>query len=156
VGSGCLNLTWYHLEFLRHLDNLSTPFLLIGGQARSHYLGTTSRDLDIWMPTDNSQNSTVKSALEKWSSRFSNRTARPIAQPFCLTEKTQIMFPDTDVSVIDDKNQLLRINEQTKIDILFSLEPLSFETSLSNCEWINVNGLQVPILSQADLLKVEK
>jgi hypothetical protein len=55
-------LNSYHREFLKLLSECGVRFMVIGGQARHHYYGTETRDLDVWAQNDEA----LQRALAAW------------------------------------------------------------------------------------------
>ena len=148
-----MNLTWYHREFLAHLCQCSAPHIIIGGQARAFHFGTETSDLDILMPIDNSINSPVHNALVEWSERYPHHTETRICKPFSILEETQIIFPDTPVSVLTDTDEVLEIPDRRRIDVLFFVEGLDFEKAYSRSTISNEIDTYSKILGKQDLDK---
>lgn len=156
MGAVGLNLTWYHRQFLTHLCQCNAPHVIIGGQAKAFHFGTNTLDLDILMPIDNSRNSPVHTALVKWSERFPHHTRPMICEPFTIMDLDQVQFPNADVSVQTDAKIILEITEETKIDILFSIDKLDFESAYKRGVTIYQLSLKSKVLCQQDAINTQR
>ena len=158
MGEGGLNLTWYHTEFLSHLCEFNVPHIIIGGQARAYHFGTNTFDLDILMPVDNTEDSPVHNALIKWYSRYSNHFSinNRICKPFTINPNTQILIPDAVVSVLTETKTILKITEKTRIDVLFLIADLDFESAYKRGITIDQFNLNTKVLCKQDAISTQR
>jgi hypothetical protein len=154
VGAGGVNLTWYHLEFLKHLEKVGAPYLIIGGQARAFHYGSDTSDLDLWMPPDNTYGSPVRRAIWDWFSRYPRHVLPPVPEETPLTETSMVQFPNAEVWVRDDLGEYQKITNETRIDVLFGWPGLPFEGPHRCAVRVAANFGDVSVVSKEDLERI--
>jgi hypothetical protein len=150
MSSGCLNE--YHLQFLKRVLDHKCRFLIIGGQARSIYEATITRDLDVWVDISNSNRPVLELTLTSWAADHRAHSSVDFSQrPLPLRPGVQIKFPDADALFLGADGTLKRIGPADCVDILMSVGSADFAEYYDRAEWRNVDGLHLPFLALTDL-----
>jgi hypothetical protein len=105
----CLNE--YHLQFLQLMVRGNVRFLVIGGQARRIYFGSTTRDLDLWVDISPLSISTFRVALSNWKAKYPVHTIADLSR-LPLRAGLQIKIPDADCIFLDAMAILLNFERQ--------------------------------------------
>lgn len=151
MGAGWVRLTYYHKKFLAHLISHEIAFLIIGGQARVHYYGGTTEDLDLWLQLLNGNDSNVHKAIVEWSAEFPWHTRFPIIEPFEIKPNTQIKFPDADVAIMNASGKTEDVPHSARIDILFGFDNLCFEEAFDASENAVFGTMNLKLVSREHL-----
>ena len=120
------------LDFLELLDKHEVNFLLIGGYAVIlHGYSRSTGDMDLWIDKSGKNYTNLKKVyLDFGAPIFSKK--------------------DFDSQVFDVWSIGI---EPRKIEILTSVNGLTFEESKINCEWFQLEKIKVPYIDFDDLIK---
>jgi len=125
-GGGLLNLTHMHRAFLKHLDQLNVPYLIIGGQARAYYFGHTTSDLDLWMACKGTQGHQAVGAIASWCTEFPNHIFPPITEDLSPKKNSQVQLPNADVPFLCEDGSIETVTIEKRIDMLFGFPERDF------------------------------
>jgi hypothetical protein len=143
----------YHSQFLTHFNRLEVRYLVIGGQARNYYMGTATKDLDLWVTTECPFRHILERALLEWIKQYPLHSIYIRDPPLPLKEGLQIKLPDADAWFINSSGEGQKISVEDGIDILTSIEGLSFEECHSRATAGILNQIPSRIISSVDLEK---
>ena len=119
-------------EFIELLNSMNIKYVLVGGHAVAHHgYPRFTADIDFFINCSAANLSTLGKALEKFG--FKNLGAE------LASAKPGMVF------------QLGR--PPNRIDLLTSVDGLSFEEAWASRESAEMDGLQVPILDKASLIR---
>lgn len=120
------------LEFLRLLSSHRVEFLVVGGYAVAfHGHPRTTGDLDVWVAASPENAARVRSVLRDFG--FSEEQVA--SAPLHLSGK------------------VIRMGmPPLRIELLTSVSGLEFTESYARCERHQIKGIDVPIVSRADLI----
>ena len=120
-------------DILLALSNRKTKFLLVGAYAMAaHGYPRATIDIDLWVKPNSENAALVLQALEDFGA------------------------PTGGLSVDDlqTENVVFQIGvAPRRIDIITSIDGLKFEDAFANSQKIDIDGIQVPVLSVPDLIK---
>lgn len=119
-------------EFLRSLNSAKVRYLLIGGYAVNfHGHHRYTKDLDVWVATDEANAASLSHVLQEFAGFPAKRVA-----PYKLREPGAVfMFG----------------REPVRIDILNSPSGVTFEACWERRVSVTLDGVMVPVISLADL-----
>ena len=141
----------YHLQFLHNFTDHGVRFLIIGGQARHVYIGSVTRDLDLWVAIDPASTPSLETALVRWSREYPLHTQRPMTSPIKFSPKGQQKFPDAECWFMTRAGDPMEILPADGIDILTAIGDHDFDAFYDRAFMQCVDGMALPFLSAGDL-----
>lgn len=154
-----LNLTEFHIAFLKHLHSYTVEHIVIGGQAQRFHCGSATSDLDLWVNCSERNNVYFASALIEWSKKYPHHFAKPYfgecAEHLAnkITPTIQVIVPDNDVLWKLKNGEIVAVYENTKVDVLFSLEQFDFSVCFDRAEEVDIDEAVVKVFSKIDSKK---
>jgi hypothetical protein len=119
-------------ELLNTLEKHRVRYLVVGGYAVMKYTEPRfTKDLDLWISTDEENSKAVFSALKEFGAPLKGLT------PHDFTERGYFYQMG---------------NSPFRLDIMMSIPGVEFETAWEHREEVLLEGLTLPFISRADLI----
>ena len=123
-------------ELLSILAKHKVRYLVVGGYAVMKYTEPRfTKDLDLWIATDPENAEAVFAALREFGAPLKDLTPTDFMQEGYFYQMGNPPF---------------------RLDIMMSLPGVTFETAWRNREEAQVEGLVIPFISKADLIKTKE
>ena len=123
-------------ELLNVLEKHKVRYLVVGGYAVMKYTEPRfTKDLDIWVSTDKENSKAVYAALKEFGAPLKKLTPADFAQEGYFYQMGSPPF---------------------RLDVMMSIAGVAFETAWANREKVQVEGLAIPFISKADLIKAKE
>jgi len=120
-------------DILLALSNRKTKFILVGAYAMAvHGYPRSTMDIDLWIKPDSENANLVLQALEDFGAPSNNLTQDDL-------QKEGLIFQ---IGVAP-----------RRIDIITSVDGLTFENAFANSKTIEIEGIPIQVLSIGDLIK---
>lgn len=120
-------------ELLSLLEKHKVRYLVVGGYAVMKYTEPRfTKDLDLWISTDKENSKAVYAALKEFGAPLKNLIAADFAQEGYFYQMGNPPF---------------------RLDVMMSIPGVTFETAWANREKVHLEGLDIPFISKADLIK---
>ena len=118
---------------LSELNGNDVEFMLVGAYAlAAHGFPRATGDMDIWIKSDKDNAARTYSALASFGAPLTDLSVGDLASP-------DIVFQ---IGV-----------EPSRIDILTSISGVQFDEAFKRCLQINVEGLEISVISRVDLIE---
>jgi len=122
-------------ELLNTLEKHRVRYLVVGDYAVMKYTEPRfTKDLDLWISTDEENSKAVFSALKEFGAPLKNLT------PHDFTERGYFYQMG---------------NPPFRLDIMMSIPGVEFETAWEHREEVLLEGLTIPFISKADLIRAK-
>lgn len=123
-------------ELLSLLEKHKVRYLVVGGYAVMKYTEPRfTKDLDIWISTDEENSKAVYAALKEFGAPL-----KGLAPPDFTQEGYFYQMG----------------NPPFRLDVMMSIPGVTFETAWANREKVQLEGLVIPFISKADLIKAKE
>jgi hypothetical protein len=123
-------------ELLSILEKHKVRYLVVGGYAVMRYTEPRfTKDLDLWISTDEDNSKAVYEALKEFGAPLKGLTAADFTQEGYFYQMGNPPF---------------------RLDVMMSIPGVTFETAWSNREKVQLEGLVIPFISKADLIKAKE
>lgn len=123
-------------ELLSILAKHKVRYLVVGGYAVMKYTEPRfTKDLDLWIATNKENAEAVFAALQEFGASLKDLTPADFTQEGYFYQMGSPPF---------------------RLDIMMSIPGVSFEAAWANREESQVEGLGIPFISKADLIKTKK
>ena len=122
-------------DLLNILEKHKVRYLVVGGYAVMKYTEPRfTKDLDLWISTDEENSKAVFSALKEFGAPLKGLT------PHDFTERGYFYQMG---------------NPPFRLDIMMSIPGVEFETAWEHREEVLLEGLTIPFISRADLIRAK-
>ena len=122
-------------ELLNTLEKHRVRYLVVGGYAVMKYTEPRfTKDLDLWISTDEENSKAVFSALKEFGAPLKGLT------PHDFTERGYFYQMG---------------NPPFRLDIMMSIPGVEFETAWEHREEVLLEGLTIPFISRVDLIRAK-
>ncbi len=122
-------------DLLSILEKHKVRYLVVGGYAVMKYTEPRfTKDLDLWISTDEENSKAVFSALKEFGAPLKGLT------PHDFTERGYFYQMG---------------NPPFRLDIMMSIPGVEFETAWVHREEVLLEGLTIPFISRADLIRAK-
>lgn len=123
-------------ELLSLLEKHKVRYLVVGGYAVMKYTEPRfTKDLDLWISTDEENSKAVYAALKEFGAPL-----KDLAPPDFTQEGYFYQMG----------------NPPFRLDVMMSIPGVTFETAWANREKVQLEGLVIPFISKADLIKAKE
>jgi hypothetical protein len=123
-------------ELLSILEKHKVRYLVVGGYAVMKYTEPRfTKDLDLWIATDPANAEAVFVALKEFGAPLKDLAPSDFSQAGYFYQMGNPPF---------------------RVDIMMSVAGVTFETAWANRENSQVEGLTIPFISKADLIKTKE
>jgi len=123
-------------ELLNTLEKYRVRYLVVGGYAVMKYTEPRfTKDLDLWISTDETNSKAVFSALKEFGAPLKGLT------PHDFTESGYFYQMG---------------NPPFRLDIMMSIPGVEFETAWVHREEVLLEGMTIPFISRADLIRAKE
>jgi hypothetical protein len=123
-------------ELLSILEKYKVRYLMVGGYAVMKYTEPRfTKDLDLWISTDEENSKAVYAALREFGAPLKGLSPADFTQEGYFYQMGNPPF---------------------RLDVMMSIPGVTFETAWSNREKVHVEGLVIPFISKADLIKAKE
>ena len=123
-------------ELLSLLEKHEVRYLVVGGYAVMKYTEPRfTKDLDLWVATDEENSEAVFAALKEFGAPLKNLVPADFTQEGYFYQMGNPPF---------------------RLDVMMSIPGVTFEMAWANREKVQVEGLIVPFISKADLIKAKE
>ncbi len=123
-------------ELLSLLEKYEVRYLVVGGYAVMKYTEPRfTKDLDLWISTDQENAKAVYAVLKQFGAPLNGLAPADFSQ--------EGYFYQMGISPF-------------RLDVMMSIAGVAFETAWANREKVQVEGLAVPFISKADLIKAKE
>jgi hypothetical protein len=123
-------------ELLSLLEKHKVRYLVVGGYAVMKYTEPRfTKDLDLWISTDKENSKAVYAALKEFGAPLKGLSPADFTQEGYFYQMGNPPF---------------------RLDVMMSIPGVTFETAWSNREKVQVEGLAIPFISKADLIKAKE
>lgn len=123
-------------ELLSLLEKHKVRYLVVGGYAVMKYTEPRfTKDLDLWISTDEENSKAVYAALKEFGAPL-----KALAPPDFTQEGYFYQMG----------------NPPFRLDVMMSIPGVTFETAWANREKVQLEGLVIPFISKADLIKAKE
>jgi len=123
-------------ELLSFLEKHKVRYLVVGGYAVMKYTEPRfTKDLDLWISTDEENSKAVYAALKEFGAPL-----KGLAPPDFTQEGYFYQMG----------------NPPFRLDVMMSIPGVTFETAWANREKVQLEGLGIPFISKADLIKAKE
>ena len=123
-------------ELLSLLEKHKVRYLVVGGYAVMKYTEPRfTKDLDLWISTDKENSKAVYAALKEFGAPLKGLSPADFTQEGYFYQMGNPPF---------------------RLDVMMSIPGVTFETAWSNREKVQVEGLVIPFISKADLIKAKE
>ena len=123
-------------ELLSLLAKHEVRYLVVGGYAVMKYTEPRfTKDLDLWIATDAENANGIFAALKEFGAPLKDLSPDDFRQEGYLYQMGNPPF---------------------RLDVMMSLPGVTFETAWTNRETVEVEGVAVPFISKADLIRTKE
>jgi len=123
-------------ELLSLLEKYKVRYLVVGGYAVMKYTEPRfTKDLDLWVSTDKENSKAVYAALKEFGAPLKSLAPADFTQEGYFYQMGNPPF---------------------RLDVMMSIPGVTFETAWANRERVQVEGLVIPFISKADLIKAKE
>jgi len=123
-------------ELLSLLEKHKVRYLVVGGYAIMKYTEPRfTKDLDLWISTDKENSKAVYTALKEFGAPLKSLSPADFTQEGYFYQMGNPPF---------------------RLDVMMSIPGVTFETAWANREKVQVEGLVIPFISKADLIKAKE
>jgi hypothetical protein len=123
-------------ELLSLLEKYEVRYLVVGGYAVMKYTEPRfTKDLDLWISTDQENAKAVYAVLKQFGAPLNGLAPADFSQEGYFYQMGNPPF---------------------RLDVMMSIAGVAFETAWANREKVQVEGLAVPFISKADLIKAKE
>lgn len=123
-------------ELLSLLEKHKVRYLVVGGYAVMKYTEPRfTKDLGLWISTDEENSKAVYAALKEFGAPL-----KGLAPPDFTQEGYFYQMG----------------NPPFRLDVMMSIPGVTFETAWANREKVQLEGLVIPFISKADLIKAKE
>jgi len=123
-------------ELLSLLEKHKVRYIVVGGYAVMKYTEPRfTKDLDLWISTDEENSKAVYAALKEFGAPL-----KGLAPPDFTQEGYFYQMG----------------NPPFRLDVMMSIPGVTFETAWANREKVQLEGLVIPFISKADLIKAKE
>ena len=120
-------------ELLSLLEKHKVRYLVVGGYAVMKYTEPRfTKDLDLWISTDKENAKAVYAVLKEFGAPLKGLTAADFAQQGYFYQMGNPPF---------------------RLDVMMSIPGVDFDAAWANREKVQLEGLVIPFISKADLIK---
>jgi len=120
-------------ELLSLLEKHKVRYLVVGGYAIMKYTEPRfTKDLDLWISTDKENSKAVYAALKEFGAPLKGLAPADFTQEGYFYQMGNPPF---------------------RLDVMMSIPGVTFETAWAKREKVQVEGLVIPFISKADLIK---
>jgi len=120
-------------ELLSLLEKYKVRYLVVGGYAVMKYTEPRfTKDLDLWISTDQENAKAVYAVLKQFGAPLNGLAPADFSQEGYFYQMGNPPF---------------------RLDVMMSISGVAFETAWANREKVQVEGLAIPFISKADLIK---
>ncbi|MFH1882207.1 MAG: DUF6036 family nucleotidyltransferase [Planctomycetota bacterium] len=118
------------------LEKHKVRYLVVGGYAVMKYTEPRfTKDLDLWISTDEENSKAVYAALKEFGAPLKNLAPADFTQEGYFYQMGNPPF---------------------RLDVMMSIPGVTFETAWANREKVQLEGLVIPFISKADLIKAKE
>jgi hypothetical protein len=123
-------------ELLSLLEKHKVRYLVVGGYAVMKYTEPRfTKDLDLWISTDKENSKAVYAALKEFGAPLKGLTPADFTQEGYFYQMGNSPF---------------------RLDVMMSIHGVAFDAAWENREKVQVEGLVIPFISKADLIKAKE
>jgi len=123
-------------ELLSLLEKYKVRYLVVGGYAVMKYTEPRfTKDLDLWISTDQENAKAVYAVLKQFGAPLNGLAPADFSQEGYFYQMGNPPF---------------------RLDVMMSISGVAFETAWANREKVQVEGLAIPFISKADLIKAKE
>ena len=123
-------------ELLSLLEKHKVRYLVVGGYAVMKYTEPRfTKDLDLWISTDEENSKAVYAALKEFGAPLKDLAPYDFAREGYFYQMGNPPF---------------------RLDVMMSMPGVTFETAWVNQEKVQLEGLVIPFISKADLIKAKE
>jgi len=123
-------------ELLSLLEKYKVRYLVVGGYAVMRYTEPHfTKDLDLWVSTDMDNSNAVYDALREFGAPLKGLVPSDFAQEDYFYQMGNPPF---------------------RLDVMMSIPGVTFEKAWANREMVQLEGLVIPFISKADLIKAKE
>ncbi len=123
-------------ELLSLLEKHKVRYLVVGGYAVMKYTEPRfTKDLDLWISTDKENSNAVYAALKEFGAPLKDLAPADFTQEGYFYQMGSPPF---------------------RLDVMMSIPGATFETAWENREKVQLEGLIIPFISKADLIKAKE
>jgi len=141
-------------SFSPHLPTRTFAFLLSVARPGGCTLGTTTRDLDLWVHAAPANLEALSPCLIRWKQRYPSHTSLSLEQLRPLRRNLQIPLPDADVYYLRDDGELARLSVDERIGVLTSVQAVpdaEFSNYYARAATHEIDGFALRIVAIEDL-----
>ena len=118
------------------LEKHKVRYLVVGGYAVMKYTEPRfTKDLDLWVSTDQENSKAVYAALKEFGAPLKDLAPADFAQEGYFYQMGNPPF---------------------RLDVMMSIPGVTFEAAWANREKVQLEGLIIPFISKADLIKAKE
>lgn len=123
-------------ELLSLLEKHKVRYLVVGGYAVMKYTEPRfTKDLDLWISTDEENSKAVYAALKEFGAPLKGLAPTDFTQEGYFYQMGNPPF---------------------RLDVMMSIPGVTFENAWANREKVQLEGLVIPFISKADLIKAKE
>jgi hypothetical protein len=123
-------------ELLSLLEKHKVRYLVVGGYAVMKYTEPRfTRDLDLWVSTDEKNSKAVFAALKEFGAPLKDLTPRDFSEKGYFYQMGNPPF---------------------RLDIMMSIPGVEFESAWGGREEVRLGEFRIPFISKADLIKAKE
>jgi len=123
-------------ELLSILEKHRVRYLVVGGYAVMKYTEPRfTKDLDLWIATDEKNSESVFAALKEFGAPLKDLTPADFREEGYFYQMG---------------------SPPLRLDIMMSLPGMAFEAAWANREQVQIEGLVIPFISKADLIRTKE
>jgi hypothetical protein len=123
-------------ELLSLLEKHKVRYLVVGGYAVMKYTEPRfTKDLDIWISTDEENSKAVYKALKEFGAPLKDLAPADFTQEGYFYQMGNPPF---------------------RLDVMMSIPGVTFEMAWENREKVQLEGVVIPFISKADLIKAKE
>ena len=123
-------------ELLNIMAKYSVRYLVVGGYAVMKYTEPRfTKDLDLWISTDEENAKAVYSALKDFGAPLTDLTSADFTENGYFYQMGNAPF---------------------RLDIMMSIPGVEFESAWKNREEVIIEKMSIPFISKADLIKAKE
>ena len=120
-------------ELLSLLEKHKVRYLVVGGYAVMKYTEPRfTKDLDLWISVDRENSRAVYAALKEFGAPLKDLAADDFAREGYFYQMG---------------------NPPLRLDVMMSIPGITFENAWENRVMVNLEGVDIPFISKADLIK---
>ena len=123
-------------ELLSLMEKHKVRYLVVGGYAVMRYTEPRfTKDLDLWISTDKKNSMAVYAALKEFGAPLKDLSPADFAKEGYFYQMGNPPF---------------------RLDVMMSIPGVTFEVAWENREKVQMEGLIIPFISKADLIKAKE